>query len=180
LGRPDWIEVGRVVKPHGMRGEVRVSLSTDNPERFTPGARLFARPRGAAAGAGRPLVVEVVRGDPALPIVAFEGLGAREEAGELRDHVLEIPSSELPELPEGDFYPFQLEGLEARAPAGRRVGVVRELLEAPANDVLVVTMDEGGEVLLPFVMEAVPEVHLDGRYVVVDERFLPETGEPRA
>jgi 16S rRNA processing protein RimM len=156
-----------------MRGEVRVSPSTDNPERFKSGARLFARPKGAAAGSGTAVVVEAVRGDQSLPIVAFEGVTDREQAEALREALLEIPSSELPQLQEGEFYPFELEGMEARGRAGTRIGIVKELLDAPANDVLVLMTDEGAEVLLPFVMEAVPEVHLDEGYLVVEERFLP-------
>jgi 16S rRNA processing protein RimM len=161
-----------------MRGEVRVSLSTDNPQRFVAGARLFARPKGAAAGEGTPVVVDAVRGDPGLPIVAFAGVIQREQADGLRDALLEIPGSELPQLPEGEFYPFELEGLEARDPRGGRIGIVRELLDAPANDVLVVALDTGSDLLLPFVMEAVTEVHLDRGFLIIADAFLPDQTEP--
>lgn len=176
MARPDWIEVGRIVRAHGVRGEVRVAPSTDNPERFVPGSRVFARRKGAAPGEGRPLIVEGVRGGDDLPIMSF-GLTSREEAEELIGALLEVPGEELPELEEGEFYPFELEDLEARAADGSRVGVVRELLEGPANDVLVLRLDGGGEALLPFVHEVVPEVDLSGGFLVIDERYLPEHGE---
>jgi 16S rRNA processing protein RimM len=173
VGRPDWIEVGRVVRAHGVRGEVRVAPSTDNPDRFVAGSRVFLRPRGAAEGEGRrPLIVAGLRGADDFPIVSFEGISGRDEAELLRGSLLEIPLSELPALSENEFYAFDLEGLQARTPAGRRVGVVKELLEGPANDVLVLTLESGGELLVPFVEPAVPEVDMAAGFLVVQEDFL--------
>jgi 16S rRNA processing protein RimM len=172
VGRPDWIEVGRVVRAHGVRGEVRVAPSTDNPDRFIAGSRVFLRPRGAAAGEDRrPLVVAGIRGDAAFPIVEFAGVVGRDEADRLRGGVLEIPAEELADLDEDEFYAFDLEGLEARTPAGTRLGLVKELLEAPANDVLVLTLESGEELLVPFIEQAVTEVKLEQGFLVVHEDF---------
>jgi len=189
MPRPEWIEVGRVTRAHGVSGEVRVSPSTDNPDRFVPGARLFARPEGRAAaravpdrppdgpeapaGERRPLEIVSIRGAEGSPIVAFAGVRTRDEAAELCGWVLEVPAGALPELEPGEFYPFDLEGLTVRLPDGSEVGRVVELLDAPANDVLVVRLEaDGREHLLPFVEEAVPDVCLGDGYLVVNERFL--------
>jgi len=167
--RPDWIEVGRVSRAHGIQGEVRVVPSTDNPERFAPGSRLHARLPGDER---RPLEVTQVRGDAALPIVAFRDVASRNEAEALRGAVLEVPGADLPELAEGEYYPFQLEGLEVRDPDGAPIGRVVELVDAPANDILVVRLEDGRELLLPFVEEAIPTVDLAGGYVTVAASFL--------
>jgi 16S rRNA processing protein RimM len=179
--RPEWVQVGRVARAHGLRGEVRVAVESDNPERFVPGSRLFGRPGGPQASwpEGRiELVIDSVRGQGGDPIVAFAGVSDRDHAEALKGVVLEIPIAELPEPGEGEYYSFDVEGLEVRTPSGRRVGVVAALLEAPANDILVVATDPqptgeaGGEVLLPFVEAAVPEVDVAGGFIVVAESFL--------
>ncbi len=186
MARPEWIEVGRIKRPHGVRGEVRVASSTDNPERFVVGAVLYARPAqpGLLEAAGERTLLRIagVRGLPGEPIVAFAEVDDRDRAGALRGHVLEVPGSELPQLAEGEYYPFELEGLEVRIPGGRVVGVVEELVESPAHDLLVVRPSaEGGaeprEILVPFVAEAVPEVDVSAGYLVVQARFLEPPAE---
>lgn len=177
MPRPEWVQVGRILKAHGLQGEVRVAVESDNPARFAPGSRLFARPERVGTGLGgerRAVVVRQVRGESGDPIVAFEGVDDRDAAEGLRGSLLEIPAAELPEPGTDEYYPFDLEGLEVRTPDGRRMGVVKALLEAPANDVLVVTPDArpGGELLLPFVMAAIPEIDVEGGYIVVVESFM--------
>jgi 16S rRNA processing protein RimM len=151
---------------------------SDDPERFGVGSSLYARPttrsNAAARASGERVLLSITssRGDAGLPIVAFAGVTGRDQAEELRGHVLEIPSTELAELEDGEFYYFDLEGLEVRTLAGGVVGTVAEVLESPANVVLVVTLAAGETVLLPFVEEVVPDLDIAGGFVVVDERYL--------
>jgi 16S rRNA processing protein RimM len=177
MPRPEWIEVGRISRPHGVHGEVRVTPDSDNPERFAPGAVLHARP--ARAGLATPaapqqvrLTVEAVRGDEAYPIVAFEEVNDRDRAEALSGYLLEVPSSELPELEDGEFYPFDLQGLEARTPDGTVIGRVVEAVESPAHAILIVELAGGGEVMLPFVEVAVPTVDVAAGFLVIDPLFL--------
>ncbi len=184
MPRPEWVEVGRVARPHGVRGEVRIASSSDNPDRFVVGAVVHARPgrsglaKATRAGKQAPaerttLKIEDVRGTWDLPIVAFEGIEDRDQAEAVRGWILEVPSSELPDLEEGEYYPCDLEGLEVRTPDGTRVGVVTQWIETPAHDVLALRLDDDGrEVLVPFVEEAVPEVDVPGGRLVVELPFL--------
>lgn len=176
MPRPDWVEVGRIARPHGIRGEVRVSPDTDNPERFGPGSRLFARSQRDASLPRRELEIEYVRGDESFPIIAFRDLQDRDEAELIKGWVLEVPADELPALEEGEFYPWELEGLAVFTESGRRVGEVVELMESPANDVLRIRLEAGSELLVPFVMEVVPEVLLEEGRLVLSEAVLPEEG----
>ncbi len=101
MARPEWIEVGRVSRAHGVHGEVRVRPDSDNPERFAPGSVLHARPaRAGVAGPRRPeqvrLTIEEVRGGDDFPIVAFREVGDREAAEGLRGYLLEVRSADLP------------------------------------------------------------------------------------
>jgi 16S rRNA processing protein RimM len=178
---PEWIEVGRVARAHGVRGEVRVTLSTDNPDRFVVGAVMYAAPHRAGlmrSGPGRvPLQISSIRGMDDSPIVGFVGYETRTDAESLRGSVLQVPISELPELEEGEFYPFELEGLVAVDLAGAPLGTVAEVLETPAHDLLAVTLANGGELLVPFTHEIVPEVDLGaGRLVVDADRLRPAEG----
>jgi 16S rRNA processing protein RimM len=176
MPRPEWIEVGRISRPHGVHGEVRVAHSSDNPERFVAGATLHARPgrMGVAAPRLRERVlmtIDSVRGDDDFPIVAFAEVPDRNRAEAFSGYVLEIRSGELPLLDDDEYYPFDLIGLEARDPAGSVLGRISDVLESPAHAILVVSLRSGGEALVPFVLAAVPEVAVEASYLVVDTEF---------
>ncbi|MGH3777122.1 MAG: ribosome maturation factor RimM [Pseudonocardiaceae bacterium] len=154
--------VGRIGRPHGLRGEVTVQVRTDSPqERFAAGAQL-------GAGAGRTLTVEAVRPHAGSLLVRFAGVTDRAAAVQLRGVLLTVEATELPALDDPDeFYDHQLEGLAAFGSDGTKLGTVREVVHAPASDLLVVETDRG-EVLVPFVRAIVPEVDLVGGRVVLD------------
>lgn len=139
-----------------------MQVRTDFPEqRFAVGAQLLD-------DTGRALTVEAVRPHRGVLLVRFAGIIDREAAAELRGHTLSVDVAELPDLTEPDeFYDHQLEGLTAVGPDGAALGMVREVVHAPASDLLVVDTARG-EVLVPFVRAIVPEVDLPGGRVVLD------------
>jgi 16S rRNA processing protein RimM len=157
--------VGRIGRPHGVRGEVTVEVRTDDPDaRFAPGSSLRTDP--AERG---PLTVAAVHPRFGGLVLAFEGVGSREEAEALRGIVLVVDSAELPEIEDADeWYDHQLVGLAAVDPAGAALGEVADVVHAPASDLLVVRDADGREHLVPFVRELVPAVDVPGGRVVVD------------
>lgn len=118
------------------------------------------------------LTVENVRGGEGFPIVAFREIPDRDTAEAFRDHLLEVPVSELPLLDDDEYYPFDLEGLEARDVRGEPVGRVTDIVESPAHAILVITLAAGGELMVPFVRAAVPIVSLAEGFMVVEPGFL--------
>ncbi|HEX2297615.1 MAG TPA: ribosome maturation factor RimM [Pseudonocardiaceae bacterium] len=154
--------VGRVGRPHGLRGEVTVQVRTDSPEqRFIPGARLGVSP-------GRTLTVAAARPHAGALLVRFDGVSDRAAAAELRGALLTIDVADLPELDDPEeYYDHQLEGLAAVGPDGAVLGTVRAVVHAPASDLLVVET-AGGEALVPFVRDIVSTVDLDSGRVVLD------------
>lgn len=154
--------VGRVGRPHGLHGEVTVQIRTDSPEqRFAPGARF-------GAGTDRVLTVESARPHAGALLVRFAGVSDRAAAQALRGVLLTIEVTDLPELDDPDeYYDHQLEGLVAVGPNGAVLGTVREVVHAPASELLVVAT-AGGEVLVPFVRAIVVEVDLAGGRLVLD------------
>jgi 16S rRNA processing protein RimM len=160
------VVVARIGRPHGVRGEVTVEVRTDDPDlRFVPGAVLRTEPpeRG-------PLTLAGLRWHREVLLLAFAGVGSREEAEELRGTELVVPVAELPPLEDPDeFYDHQLVGLAARLPDGTPLGEV-VAVRHEGNSLLVVRRPDGerDEVFVPFVAALVPTVDVAGGFVVVD------------
>lgn len=159
------VVVGRIGRPHGLRGEVSVEVRTDDPEgRLAPGSTLRTDP--AAAG---PLTVAAGRVHSGRLLLAFEGHDDRSAAERLRGVLLvaDVDPDERPEDPE-EYFDRQLEGLAVRTVDGQVVGTLHDVLHLPGQDVLAVRRPDGSEVLVPFVHEIVPTVDLDAGHVLVD------------
>ncbi|MBD3333977.1 MAG: 16S rRNA processing protein RimM [Candidatus Eisenbacteria bacterium] len=154
----DWVAVGRVRKPFGLRGEVSVEIWGETDERFQPGAVLHLRDSG---GRRRRLVVSRLRVMTNKAVVAFEGIAAPEAVEDWRHALLEVPAGELPALEPDRYYYFQLAGLDVVDAAGEPVGRVADVVEAPGQTLLVVEDRKGRERIVPFVGELVAEVDLD-------------------
>ncbi|HLL09118.1 MAG TPA: ribosome maturation factor RimM [Nocardioidaceae bacterium] len=158
------VVVGRLGRPHGVRGEIAVQLRTDEPERrFVPGAALRTdRPL-------RPvLTVTAVRPHGPRLLLTFAEVSDRTGAEALRGALLcaDVDEAERPAGPD-EFYDRQLVGLTAVSAGGRKVGVVAQVVHLPAHDLLAITAEAGNELLVPFVAQLVPEVDLSSRRVVL-------------
>ena len=138
--------VGWIAAPWGVRGDLKVQPLTDFPERFQRGAALWVR--------GRRYEVQRSRWSRGFVYLGLSGIDSRNAAEELRGALLEVPESDLTPLPEGQYYRFQVIGLEVRTPEGRSLGRVAEILSTGSNDVYVV---RGGprELLIPAIEDVV-------------------------
>ncbi len=173
------VVVGRIGRPHGVRGDVVVRSMTDEPDRrFATGAVLIAGPP-----VERPLTVERSHRSGRQLIVGFAGSGSRESAEGLRGAILEtdVPADEQPSGGEDEFYDRDLVGLtvlDGESP--KVIGVVRDVLHLPGQDLLVVRDgDAAPEILIPFVAELVTSVDLEGLRirVTLPDGLLPGTGD---
>ena len=160
--------VGRVVKAHGVTGEVVVEVRTDDPDnRFAPGTRLRARPSGD--GPERTYVIDSAREHSGRLLVRLAGVADRGAADALRGNVFVVDSEELPPIDDPDeFYDHQLEGLRVVTKDGRLVGNVNEVLHTAAGELLSVTSETGAEVLVPFVSAIVTAVSLEDQTIEID------------
>jgi 16S rRNA processing protein RimM len=156
----DRLEVGRIVKAHGIRGEVVVEAVSNRPERFAAGAVLYAGERTM------PIRRATVQGGPdpvgrvslARWIVSFEGVDDRNQAERLRDTVLSGDPLDREDDPD-ELWVHELVGSDLVDPAGRLLGRVAAVEANPASDLLV--LESGHLVPMVFVVEAG-----DGRVVV--------------
>jgi len=158
------VAIGEIGRPHGLRGEVRVTPLTDRPERFQAldecvlwdearDRRERCRITGARLHAGTLLV-------------AVAGYESPEAAAALTGRLLAVPESQALPAPPGHFYPWQLVGCRVLTEDGREVGRVLRVEGSPAQDLWVVG-DGTREHLVPAVAEIVREVDLGGRRVVI-------------
>ena len=156
--------VGRIGRPHGVRGEVTVEVRSDDPDlRFYVGAVLATDP--ASRG---PLTITGKRWHRDVLLLTIEGIHSREDAETLRNTELLVDIADLPELEDPDsFYDHQLVGLTARLTDESELGEVTAVRHEGA-DLLVVCRPEGGDLLIPFVAAIVPTVDLAGGFLVVD------------
>ena len=160
------VVVGRIGRPHGIRGEVTVEVRTDSPDaRFAPGSVLTTDP--ARLG---PITVAAARWHSGRLLLSVAGVHDRTGAEDLRGAVLsaEVDDGDIPEDPE-EFYDHQLRGLGVVAVGTSEViGVVDDVVHLPGQDLLSVKRDGGREVLVPFVAEIVTDIDVDAGRVVVD------------
>jgi 16S rRNA processing protein RimM len=181
--------VGQIGKPHGIRGEVVVTVRTDEPEaRFVPGAVFVtevprdrrvstgpadpAPPPGARYEVPEKLTTESLRWHQGRIIARFSGVADRDVAEALRGVLLQVDSAEV-ESPTGpdEFHDHELVGLRVEQADGTVLGTVGRIEHAPASDLIVLAKAGGGTALIPFVRPLVPAVDLAAGRVVVD---LPE------
>lgn len=154
------VVVGVVTGVHGLRGDVSVQNRSDNPDRWAPGGTVL-RENGAA------LTIETSRRHGRRLLVRFAGVADRSAAEALRGTVLVVPESWLPDLAEGEWWAHELEGCEVRTASGRVLGVVREVIPNPANDIWVAVDEEGHETLVPALDDLLIDVDVDARTIVV-------------
>ncbi|MFI2566020.1 ribosome maturation factor RimM [Paenarthrobacter sp. NPDC018779] len=156
------LQVARIGKPHGIRGEVTVQVLTDAPsERFVAGTEFLVEP--ASSG---PLTVRSARWNKEILLLGFEEIADRNAAELIRGAKLFIETEDLDEDGEEGWYEHELVGLQARV-GNHTVGKVAALNTMPAQDLLVVEGQDGKEILIPFVDEIVPEVNIEEGYILI-------------
>ena len=155
------LRLGLIGRAHGLAGAFRVVGAADWYV-FRPGATLLLD--------GREREVLTVAGTRQSPILELAGMRSREDAAAVLGHALELRTSDAPEPEEDAFWVRDLVGMRARCGA-RELGLVSDVLERPANDVLVLRLTDGREHLVPFTREAVPGVDVAGRVLELAEAF---------
>jgi 16S rRNA processing protein RimM len=165
----EQILVGIVLGPHGIKGEVAVSVVSDNPQRFAPGSSLLATfPRKLRGN--DPLTVRVASSMPHKGgrRVLFEGVADRDAAERLKGAELSVPRSEVPAAPRGRFYEFELIGLACHDEAAGELGEVVDLVADGGGWLLEVehrTEKGTRRISLPFVEEFLVRVDRDARRI---------------
>lgn len=157
----DLIAVGKVVGIFGNKGSLRVSLLTDFPSRILKLQNVY-------------LVGEQIRRHQVLAAkkhrngckLTLSGVDTVEKAKELLGSYISIPEEELQPLSEGTYYEFQIVGLKACRENGEAIGEVKDIIELPGNDVLVIDR-RGEEVLVPLVAAFVKKIDIENKRIII-------------
>lgn len=152
--------VGRVLAPFGLEGELKVQSLTDNPKRFALKSKLWA--------GQQPVSVASSREAGGHLYLKFKGFPDRDSVDKFRHAMLQVPEEALEPLPEGEYYRFQLLGLEVVTADGTPLGTLIEIIETGANDVYRVHPGEGPDILLPALDDVIIAVDLAARRMTVD------------
>lgn len=172
----DMLVIGKILKAHGVRGDVKITPITADVERFrylenvtvkpgSPGERKFAVKSIKFISGGRYI------------ILGLEGISTMEEADALRNLYIHVSEDESIELVEGAYFIHQLVGLRVIDQQGKQIGIVKEVMDTPANDVLVCTVVAGfacdsDEFMVPFIEDADCDVDLENGTVRVSMDFV--------
>lgn len=155
--------VGRIVTAHGIRGEVVVDVMSDAPGRFDPGTIV----QMDEPGGQRTFTIEKSRPHKKRLLVLFAEVPDRTEAERLRGRWLTIPAEDAAPLPDGAFYPHEIQGFAVFDEAGETLGTLANVLEYPAHDIWVVRTADDREVMVPAVKEFIRGVDPAAKTIVL-------------
>jgi len=159
-----YLAVGRVVKAHGVHGELSVDVLTDFPERFDTTEWIYLGDEFEAEA----YRLKKSRWHKNNVLLTLEGVDDRDQAGRLRGLFVQVPIGDVVPLPEGDYYLYELIGLQIVTTNGQTLGKVVNILETGANDVYVVETPDKTEILLPAIPDVVKEINTDTGTITVE------------
>jgi 16S rRNA processing protein RimM len=169
-GEPVYLNVGFLRRPHGVRGEIMLEIQTEQTEIFVPEYRVYIGEKYL------PHTIASSRPHRQGILISFEGIRDRDEIGKFRNTHLYAKISDLPALPEDEFYDHEIIGLEIiNDETEESLGVIKEIIKTGANDVYVVKQKSGREILLPVIPDVILEIDLESKkiYVALLEGLIP-------
>lgn len=162
---PNYLEVGKIVNTHGIRGEVRVQSVTDRPEeRYAKGSELVIE---MDKDHHVPVVVKSHRVHKTFNLLTFEDYPSINEVEQFKTKMLKIDEALLPELDEGEYYANDIEGSTVVDEEGNVIGTLKEILFLPANDVWVVQRQNKKDLLLPNIQSVILDVDIESKTIKV-------------
>ena len=160
------LKVGKIVKTHSLKGEVKVISSTDfEEERFKKGSKLLIT-RGNQLI--REVVVQSYRNHKNFLLVKLEGIDSVEEAEKLKNLQIKIDSDEVGGLEENEFYFHQIIGCEVFDENDKNLGEIIDILTPGANDVWVIKGENGKEILIPYIEDVVKKIDITNKKVNIE------------
>ena len=156
----EFYTIGQIVAPHGVRGDVRIYPDTDFPERFLHMKYAYID--------GRRYEVKTARFHKHVVLMKFAGVDDRNAAELLVHKELQVPREDLMPLKEGQYYVFDIIGIDVYDLEGRLLGKVTDVLKTGSNDVYVVNDDAGNELLLAVIPDVIRSVDIKAKKMVVN------------
>ena len=162
---PEFLVVGRIVRPHGVRGGMKVTAESDLLYKLHSSFNIFLGPEKF------PVTVKSLNSHRNEFLLYIDGCKNRETAENWRGACIYIRYAELDPLPDGEFFHWQIVGLNVVTTTDEELGKVEKILVTGANDVYLVRHTSGKEILLPAVNSVIQEVDLENERILV--RLIP-------
>ncbi len=162
--KSEWVSVGEIIRPWGIKGEVKVNSLTDFPERLTEVGPIRIE---FTDGRAEELAVEGLRAHKGFLLVKFNEIDSPEQADRLRGCVMSLGMDKVAPLPEGTYHIFDIIGMEVETDDGEVLGVIQDVLKLPASDVYVVHHGDK-EFLIPAVRHMIKKIDTRSGKMVVD------------
>jgi len=159
----EWATIGKVVALFGIRGELKVLLLTDIPNRFAGLGAVYAGPDHTLR-----LIQNVRPYKGEMIVLKLEGIDDADTAESLRDQNLAIPVSELAQLPPDSYYQHDILGLMVITLKGQKLGSIVDIIVTGSNDVYVIKAPDGSQVLIPAIKDVIKQVDLIRRTMYID------------
>ncbi len=156
---PEFITIGKILSPWGIEGKLKVQVETDFPERFAPSSEVYISRRSAT--------ISSVEWRAGQVIIKLSTIDSIRDAEKLRGQLVEIHNSQLQALPDGQYYHFQLIGLEVQTTQGEPLGEITDIITMSSNDTYVVK-GNSGEILIPAIEDVVKSVDLDKGCLIIE------------
>ncbi|MGB1288262.1 MAG: ribosome maturation factor RimM [Aggregatilineales bacterium] len=168
--QPDFLILGKILRPHGIRGELRMSLITDFPEHLRDVETIYL---GKSSEDKKKVAYELegVRFHKSYALLTLADVFDRNDADALRGKMVMVDIASAVQLEDGEYYLFQLINLTVQTADGQSLGRIKDVMETGANDVYIVQSEQYGELLLPAHDETIVEVNVKAGYVTMQ---LPE------
>lgn len=172
---PRYLMLGRILRPHGVRGELRMRVMTDYPERIAQLKHVFLG-KDIDDAKAKPYAVKGARMHQKYALLRLEDIYDRNTADRLRDLFVMVRLEDAVPLEEDEFYVFELIGLRVETEDGYTLGTIKDIMETGANDVYVITSPDYGEVLFPAIEDTIIDHDIDNGVVrvVIPDGLLPE------
>ncbi len=161
-GEPEYLLVGSLRRPHGVRGEIVMEVLTDFPERLKPDITVFVGP------SHQPLRVAGARFHNEGLLLKFEGVDTPEQVGRYRNQSVYVTTADRPALPPGQYYEHEVMGFTViEDETDETIGALSGIMRTGANDIYIVTRPDGSEVLLPVIASVVLKLDAETRTIRV-------------
>lgn len=173
---PEYLILGEILRPHGVRGEVRMKIITDYPERLKQMNAVYLG-KDPYSDDIRKIDLISARLHQQYVLLTFKNYNDRDKADELRGLFVMIDLENAVPLEDGEYYLFELIGLNVQTHDGIPLGTLKEILETGANDVYIIDSPKYGELLVPAHDETLVSIDFDDKVITVKlpEGLLPSS-----
>lgn len=164
MSAEDLLLIGKITKPHGIKGSLKVYSYAESPELFNDAEVLYLKLK---SGTMKPLHVESFSSSGDMVILGFKEIENRNDAEEIVKGELYVDKKYLPPLEEDEYYRYELIGLQVETVDGLNVGIVEDIFPTGSNDVLVVKKGKV-ENLIPVTKEVVKEIDREKKKILIE------------